>query len=198
MTPEWALLRAPMRGYADILANPRAAAPAVALAGRLVLVAVVTGCSLAVASTGHITAALVASLTVCWAPLVLLQCAIALAVVGPAARQRVGLTHGLSLFFMAHAPWSLWLLAFASWATTTSPIGQPIRWAELTAIVPLACTARLVHAFHVQVLRCDRRSAFRRTLLHQGLTWAIGFMLFATAVQLWPRIVGLAEQWSGR
>ena len=187
MSPELALLRAPMRAYARLVEDSLSSWRS--LGGRLALVAVVIGCSVAISSTGHVTVPLVLTTIVCWSPVVLLQLAIALFVVGRPASRTTGLARGLDLFFMAHVPWSLWILAFAALVLSADPVGLRVRAIEVTAIVPLAWTARLVYAYHVQVLRADGLTALRRTLLHQALTWGVAAVIFWNSI--WPRAIGL-------
>lgn len=170
--------------------------PLRAFAARLVLIVLTIACAAAVAATGRVTLPLLLSMVTAWAlPLVGVQVALALLVIGRPAARTVGLARGLDLFFATHGPWSLWLLAFAAWAIATSPIGQPVRTAQFTAIVPLAWTARLIYVFHREVLRCDARAALRRTALHQALTWGIAAVVAFDS--LWPRGVGLWERWFG-
>lgn len=154
---------------------------------RPLLVALVLGVSVAKAATGHVTPALVASTTLCWSFVVVLQAAIALGLMAGAARRTVGMARALDLYFAGHAPWSLWLLAAAAWSP--SPIGRPIAPLLLAAIVPLLLTVRTTNAFCREVLELDPRHAFVRTVVQQAVTWGSLVILFGTAVALMPRIL---------
>jgi hypothetical protein len=184
-------MRAPMAAYAALAAEGRRVSRAAALC-RPALVALVTGCAAAISSTGHVTLGLVATTTLAWSFVVVLQIAIALAVVAGPARRSIGIATALDRFFAAHGPWSLWMLSFALWTVATPAVGQPIRWAEVSALVPAAWTARLVYAFHVRGLGLEPRAALRRTIAHQALTWIAVLVFAGVAVQVWPRLLQAA------
>jgi hypothetical protein len=54
--------------------------------------------------------------------------------------------------------------------------------------VPAIWTAILIFAFCRTVLDCGRREAIRRTVVHQAIIWSMTLVIFALAVQLWPRV----------
>jgi hypothetical protein len=114
---------------------------------------------------------LVLSTTLTWSYIVLLQLAIALPLIAPAARRRVGLARGVDLFFAGHAPWSLFTLSVAVVVPTAA--GRPVWPLLVMALVPIVLTPRIVHAYFREVLDCDRGSALRRTLVHQAATWTV-------------------------
>jgi hypothetical protein len=99
------------------------------------------------------------------------------------------LSAALDLFFVAHGPWSLWLMGSAIWVLLSSPIGRPAQGHALTALIPAIWTAVLVFAFCRIVLDCGPRDALRRTVLHQAVIWSVTLLLIAYAVQLWPRVL---------
>jgi hypothetical protein len=156
-------------------------------ARRPLLVAVVIGASGAMAATGHVTASLVLSMTLCWSFVVVLQMAVALSLIAIPAQRTVGLPRALDLFFASHAPWSLWMLAVAAWAP--SAVGRPLWPVLCAALVPLVLTQRMIAAFFREVLEMDPREAAARTMAHQAATWLLFLVLFGTAVQLWPRVL---------
>ena len=181
-----------MRGYARIAQHGKPVGALAALR-RPALAALVLGVAIAAAGTGHVPPRLVMSTTLGWAPVILLQVAVALAVIGPPARGGVGVPRALDLFFAAQGPWSIWLLAVAAWAVVATPPGQPVRFVQETAVIPLAWTARLVYAFHVQVLGFSRGAAWRRTFVHQSMT--IGAAVVVAGNSIFPRVVGLWHRW---
>jgi hypothetical protein len=103
----------------------------------------------------------------------------------------VGVARALDLFFAAHAPWSLWLLAVVAWAPR--PGGRPLTPVLLVALVVLALTFRMIAAYFHVVLGLDLRAARRRAILHQAVTWILLLGAEALAVALLPRVV----QWIG-
>ena len=153
---------------------------------RPLLVAIVLGVSMAKAATGHITPALVASTTLCWSFVIVLQVAIGLGLMSGAPRRTVGTARALDLYFAGHAPWSLWILAVAA---SPSPLGRP-NWPFLiAAIVPLFLTARTTNAFFREVLEMDPRHAVMRTVAQQAITWGCLVILYGTAVAWMPRVL---------
>jgi hypothetical protein len=186
MSPEIGLIVAPGRTYAALAARPRRMGIVRALR-RPLLASVVLGTSMALASTGHVTPALVLSTAVLLSVVVIGQVLIALAAMGRKSPRTMGRARALDLFFASHAPWSLWLLAAAAWVP--SPLGRPAAPLWLAAIVPIVVTPRIIAAYFREVVGLDRRRAAVRTLLHQAVTWGLFLVLFGAAVAIWPRIL---------
>ena len=154
---------------------------------RPALAAVVIGAAIALGATGHVTPRLLLSTTLCWAFAVVLQIAIAVALIAGPSRRTVGLSRALDLFFASHAPWSLWLLAAAAYSP--SALGRPLTPLLLSAVVPLALTVRMIAAYFREVLELDPRHARVRTILQQAATWGVPLVLYGTAVGFWPRFL---------
>lgn len=145
----------------------------------IVFLSVLTGAAAAYSATGRITLSLAASLGVTWMFLPILHVLIARALM----RRHVG------LFLMGHAPWSIWIVAAA---VMTGSFGYAAYWwMLLLAVVPIALTLRIVHAFAIEVLALPPRAAIGRTLLHQAATWLVAAIYLDRAVGLTPRIQGL-------
>ena len=98
---------APARVYAESIASPSLGRWGVV--SRPLLTALVMGTASAFAATGHVTLGLVASGLVCWSFVPLLQIATAVAIMGPRLSRPVPLARRLELWFMGHAPWTLWI-----------------------------------------------------------------------------------------
>jgi len=192
VSPELRLIVAPRETYAALRQTGRRL-PATASLRRPLLVALVTGVSIALASTRSASAPLVASTTLTWSYIVLLQLAIALPLVAPAARRTVGVSRAVDLYFAGHAPWSLFLLAAAAWAP--SPGGRPSWPLYLAALVPVLLTPRIVNAFFAEVLAMDRLSARRMTILQQAMTWSVFVAVNWIASAFTPRLYELASLW---
>ncbi len=154
---------------------------------RPLLAAIVLGVSVAKATTGHLTPSLVASTTLCWSFIIVLQAAIGLGLSAGAARRTVGTARALDLYFAGHAPWSLWILLAAAWSP--SPLGRSLTPLLIVAVVPLFLTVRITNAFFREVLEMDPRHAVIRTAVQQALTWGSVVILLVTAVALVPRII---------
>jgi hypothetical protein len=186
MSPEISLMVSPRQTYAW-LARRSGRVTMLTPLRRPLLVAIVLGVSTAMGTTGHVTPALVLSTTICWSFVVVLQVGIALAVIAGRARRTVGLARALDLYFAAHAPWSLWMLAAVAWAP--SAIGRPLTPTVVAAAVPLILTPRILSAFFREVLELDPRHAMARTAAQQAITWVTFVSLFGTAIALVPRVL---------
>lgn len=191
VTPELDVLVSPVRAYRE---HVRRAAPAglAAALERPLLVALVQGVAISMAATQSVAAPLVASVTAYWSIAVLVQFVAALVLIRPAfARGSVPVTQALDLFFLGHAPWSLWLL-FSAGVMAFAPSAWWLRWIALAGmIVPAVLTARIVAAFGEVVLGYTRRESVRHTMVHQAVTVGLFVVYLATGTQLWPRVAGL-------
>jgi len=186
VSPELQLIVSPRDTYAR-LARTRSRGGVLVALRRPALAAVVIGAAIALGATGHVTPRLLLSTTLCWAFAVVLQIAIAVALIAGPSRRTVGLSRALDLFFASHAPWSLWLLAAAAYSP--SVLGRPLMPLLLSAVVPLALTVRMIAAYFREVLELDPRHAHVRTAVQQAATWGIPLVLYGTAVAFWPRFL---------
>jgi len=186
VSPELQLIVSPRDTYAR-LARTRSRGGVLVALRRPALAAVVIGAAIALGATGHVTPRLLLSTTLCWAFAVVLQIAIAVALIAGPSRRTVGLSRALDLFFASHAPWSLWLLAAAAYSP--SVLGRPLMPLLLSAVVPLALTVRMIAAYFREVLELDPRHARVRTILQQAATWGVPLVLYGTAVGFWPRFL---------
>ena len=186
VSAELQLIVSPRDTYAR-LARTRSRGGVLVALRRPALAAVVIGAAIALGATGHVTPRLLLSTTLCWAFVVVLQIAIAVALIAGPSRRTVGLSRALDLFFASHAPWSLWLLAAAAYSP--SVLGRPLMPLLLSAVVPLALTVRMIAAYFREVLELDPRHARVRTILQQAATWGVPLVLYGTAVGFWPRFL---------
>ena len=189
ISPEVHVMLSPTRAYA-------AYAPAHTRSGlwialrRPLFVALLLGVTIAMSATHTVAAPVVVSVTICWSVAVLIQLVTGLIVVGPSSRRAVPLSRAVDLFFLGHAPWSLWLLVVAGMATWTPDLVNTLT-VVLTMLVPAALTTRIVAAFSEVVLGTSRRAAVARASLHHTVTWIAIIVLFAAAVALWPRVLAV-------
>ncbi len=183
-------MRSPMATYDRFVAHQPDASAIVLALRRPAFVALVLGTTVAMTSTGRVTAALVASVALCWSFATAAQLAAAAILVGSSARRHVPMARGIDLLFIGHAPWSLWLLLLAAWSVW-SPYPKP----GLTTVValgsiPAIWTAVIIYGFCRSVLNLAPRAALTRMLLHQSTTWGLAALYIAVAVQMWPRLLG--------
>jgi hypothetical protein len=199
-SPAFRAISKPRETYAEALHAPGAES-VWAAARRPCLVAVIQGVAISMAATESVALPVVASVTAYWAPAVLVQVVAALVLIqsGPAIARsgetspvrRLPVAGALDLFFLGHAPWSLWLLLSAG-VMVFAPSVSMLRWIVMVGmIVPAAATARIVAAFSQVVLGYTRRESVRRTILHQALTLGLLVVYIATSTQLWTRAMAL-------
>ena len=155
----------------------------------ILFAAVLIAACASVSATGRVTLALLASLSVSWLFVPLLQVLLAAGMVLSAPARRVSGLRATSLVLMGHAPWSLWLVAAA--LMTTFGGYALYHEALLLALEPMALTARLLHAFCLEVLGSSRRGALARVIAHQAATWGLAAIYLDRAVGLLPRLQGL-------
>lgn len=141
-----------------------------------------------VSATGRVTVSMLVSLGLSWMFLPLLHVLVAAALVASAPRRSGGGTRAMALLLMGHAPWSLWILAGAAMAAAFGYYAwHPMLF---VALVPIALTFRIVHAFCLEVLHTSPRGAIARTLLHQSVTGLAGVVYLEKTVGLVPRVYG--------
>jgi hypothetical protein len=190
VSPELEILRAPRRAFARLAAEPQDVSP-LAACYRPAVALLTIGTAASISSTFHVSVALVASVTACWAFLVALQVTAACLVIPADRRRALGAARTIDLFFSGHAPWSLWLLGVAAWAVAWPVSGRNASWMLATMMIPLVWNAAIVFAFFRSALDLAQGAALRRTVAHQAITLGTGFGVFAAAVAIWPRIVGV-------
>jgi hypothetical protein len=139
---------------------------------RPLFVAFVLGCSVSVMTSGRLTLRLLlpAMLYATFVPM--LQIA-ALAV----CRGRLPFRKAVGLFFVGHAPWSLWVIGSAAlWGLlpTTAMYPHAGMWKE-TALVILAWSAYIDFCFFRDVVG---GAAIRRLAVQRVLCWLPGLAIF--------------------
>lgn len=190
VSQELAIISAPRRAYARLGAE-RQQVSVPAACYRPIVVAITIGSAASISSTSHVSITLVATVTACWAFLVGIQLLAAWIAIPAASRRAIGSARALDLLFSGHAAWSLWLLACAAWAALWPTLGRDARWLYASMTVPLIWNAAIVFAFFRDALALPRDVAVRRTIAHQTMSVGAGLAIFATAVAIWPRIVGV-------
>jgi hypothetical protein len=174
LAPRAAYASAAAAGKADAL---RASSPGYVLF-YIVFVSVLAGACASFSATGRITLSQMATLSLTWMFVPLLQVLVARLVLGrPVAPVLIG-----------HAPWSIWIIAAAAMKGTLGYAAY--WWMLLAAVVPLLLTIRIIHAYCIDVRGFPPRVAWRRTAIHQGITYLIAAIYLERAVSLIPRIQG--------
>jgi hypothetical protein len=152
------------------------------------LVALILGAATGAASTGRMTVGLLASGTLCWSFVPLLQMLTGAGLIASAPRRGVDLPRAVELLFAGHAPWSLWALA-ASVILTLPGLSSALV-VLATAIGPAVWTGAILRAFCTTVLGTTPRGATWRIVGHQAATWTLVGLYIVGMIGGWARIVG--------
>jgi hypothetical protein len=190
-SPDLHVMAAPARAYAEaVRRTPRGKWPAVR---RPALVALVLGTGSAFSATGHLTLGLLLSGFACWSFVPLLQIATAAAIMRSPASRSLTFGHRMNLWFMGHAPWSLWIFV-ATFLMGAAPAPLRVEWPLIaSAAIPIVWTSVIAAAYCRVVLGDSRHAAIVRTALHQTVTWTTAVLYVGWAVALWPRIAAFVE-----
>ena len=180
---------APRAAYLSAVATAKAdAAPRAYILRYVLFLSLLIAAAAAFSSTGRITVSQLISLSVSWMFVPVLHVLIAAALVASARPPHAGRYRAIALLLRGHAPWSLWLVA----GSAAAAIFGYYAWHPMlfAALLPIALTFRIVHAFCLEVLKTSARGAAIRTLAHQAVTWLIAVIYLENAVGLVPRIYG--------
>lgn len=157
-------------------------------AGPIVFSALLLGVTVAASAARWVSLELVATTTLSFAFVLLLQVIAASAVIFTARRRRVSVARALELFFRGHAPWTFWLFV-ASAAAIAFQGGFQVEALIITLPIPGVWTGIIVAAFSRAVLGTGRGEAVVRAVVHQAIVWAMGLSYIAWAAGGWMRIV---------
>jgi hypothetical protein len=154
------------------------------------LLAGLLGVVTSAAATGRVVAALVLSQTVCWSFVPVLQLMTGSILIGSAGRRPVSFARAIELFFAAHGPWSLWLVAIGTLQTLTP--NQNVVF--VTALAAAAWTAWLLLAFSSEVLGLPAGMARMRVLAHQAATLLLILGYMELGSRLSVRVIGAFQR----
>lgn len=154
-----------------------------------VLVAFVIGLALAVSSAGRPTLRLVLDCAVAWSFIPALQ-------VGSVALVAVALGRGalwkraVELHFLAHLPWSVWILGIATLAVCLPPERDEQVWSSMlvTAAIPFLWSRILSWHLFRRGLGMGAPAALLAVVLHLVLVCGAIAVFFLATGQLGPRI----------
>jgi len=177
LSEEWWIAIAPEEAY-TALVNDAAASPG--LPARLGVIWLLFATIASVIVTGRITVGLVVAAALSWSFVLVLQALIGTLVIWSAPARRVPAVRALDLWFASHLPYSLWLLAMASWffiVTTFPPFSL-----ALTVVVPAAWTCVISRAYCRAVLGASARGARWGVAVHQTMAWlcVAAYLAFAS------------------
>jgi hypothetical protein len=189
-SPELRVLFDPAATFRELTQQPSAGLRV--LLRRPLRLLFVCACVVSLWASGRLSARLIADGAVSFAFLPAFELG-ALAVVYWRRPRRVPFAHAADLFFVANAPWLLWLTAFATLRCLLSPIRAaaptlPLSWAIELSLVPMAAWSAYIDLhFFREVLPTPDGSA-RDLMLERAIGWTctIGYFL---GIAIWPEIV---------
>lgn len=183
---------APLRTYRRLLETP----PLVgwrAVCNRPATVALMIAACVTLSNAGQLLPTLWFGSALTWAWVPALQIAIAVPLILLARLVRPGpavpLSSAIDLFFVGHAPWSLWLLGVGLLLAAGLPNGvfAGLGNVLLSGLLPIAWTCIISFAFWRTVAALPLVLALLWTLLYQGIIWAIAYLCVGAAThRLWP------------
>jgi hypothetical protein len=158
---------------------------------RPILVALVFGCVISLMTSGRLTLRLALPAAIVWSFVPLLEMA-SLAAVWHIKRPPISLPRAIDLFFMGHAPWSLWLVGFAA-IRAFVPTVQVFAWMGAkwiwfaSAFLAMAWSGYIDFHFFRTVLDRTAARAARDLVLQRLICW-IGFLLIFLAPGAWSTL----------
>ena len=186
------LALAPLDTYRQLTAAPSKGSWSRALE-RPALVAVIIGTAFTLSAAERAPAGLVAMGILCWSFVPALQLLVGALVSGMAPTRSISMARSIELLFIAHLPWSLWVLVMTG-MTVFTEIPQPLAAQILSLLIPGVWTSAIVSAFCRIGLNCTTRHARRLTLVHQALTFTLffGYILMFSGVLI--RILAVVDR----
>jgi hypothetical protein len=162
---------------------------------RPAFIALLLGAVFTLTTAGQLTLRLLVGAAVAWSFVPLVQIAAVAALVTVFRVRHLSPKTAVDLYFVGHAPWSLWLLGVAGIATFAAPSAASDLWGArpgmvltLSLLLPLLWSKRLTWAFLRQGLALEARRAAGALALHDALTWGAVVFYFLVTDQLWPRL----------
>jgi hypothetical protein len=153
----------------------------------------VCGCVVSLWASGRLSVRLIADGAVSFAFLPVFSLA-ALAAVYRRSPRRVSFAQAADLFFIANAPWLLWLVAVAALRALESPLQAAapplaLSWGiELSLVVVAAWSAYVDRHFFREVLPRPDGSA-SDLMLQRAIGWSCSVAYFF-GIAIWPEIAG--------
>ena len=189
LSDETLIALGPRRAYETLVAA-RAHGSWQQVAARAAFVLIVFATAATVMATRVVSVPTLLTVAMCWVFVPAIQLIAGFALCRHPPETRVSLPRAVELLFLAHVPWSVWLLA-AGLAAVWIPSGVIlVNLIYVTALVPIVWTPRLIAAFCRSVLGCTAAQARLRTIAHQAFTWAIIAGYIILSIQPWARFGG--------
>jgi hypothetical protein len=186
LSTELQLAFAPARTYGRLVDSGEGGRAGVF--GPLAFSALAIGLTVAFVAARWASVELAATAAASWSFTLPLQAIAACAVILP-GRRRVSLARAFELFFLGHAPWTMWMLAVGALAIAGRGAFGAITAVIVSGILPTIWTAIIVAAFARTVMGMGRVEAGLRAFLHLALIWTFALTYIAWGAGGWMRIV---------
>ena len=192
-SPEVRVLLNPAAPFRELAGEP--AGGAWTLLRRPLLLALFLGCTVSLQASGRFSARLVADGILSFAFIPIFEAAALASVYWRGSRQ-VPFFQAIDLFFVANAPWLLWLLAFNVLRGLETPMQAAVRptaveWLLSASLAVTAAWSAFIDVqFFQNILPSQRRSAWRDLILQRVVSWTciIGYFL---GIAIWARVAAL-------
>jgi hypothetical protein len=188
LPPDLRVALSPLATYRELTTAPADDSNWLRALERPVLVAVIVGTAVTLASAERVPFAVVAVGILSWSFVPALQLMVGAVVSGIAPARSITMARAIELLFMAQLPWSLWVLAMTGLNAFTS-VPQPLAVQVSGLLVPGIWTAFIVSAFCQTALGCSKRRARWLTAFHQTTIWVLFFAFVFLVSGFWSRIL---------
>ena len=163
------------------------------LVRRPLLLAFVCGCTVSLLASGRLGARLIVDGAVSFAFVPLFEMA-ALAIVYRLGPRRIPFARAVDLFFVANAPWLLWMIAFGVLRCVQTPMQATsppaaLMWILEASLVPIAAWSAYIDVqFFREVLPRPAGSPVRDVFLQRAVGWPSTIVYFL-GYAIWPEVV---------
>jgi len=160
---------------------------------RPLWLAFVCGCVVSLWASGRLSVRLIADGAVSFAFLPVFSL-LALAAVYRRSPRRVPFAHAADLFFVANAPWLLWMVAFAALRCLQSPLQAAappgtLSWAIRLSLLLVAAWSAYVDLQYFREVLPRPAGGARDLMLQRAIGWTCSAAYFL-GIAIWPEIVG--------
>jgi hypothetical protein len=187
-SPEVRVLVGPSAAFRELAVEPPAS-PAWSALRRPLLLLLFIGCTVSLQASGRLSARLVFDGMVAFAFVPIFEL-IAIAFVYRRKPRRVTLSQAIDVFFVANAPWLVWLVLMNVWRSVLTPIqastmlGVPYYLMPLSLIPMAIWTTYVDLQFFREVLSSTLDGARRELTLQRVISWA-GIIGYFAGHEFW-------------
>jgi hypothetical protein len=195
-SPEVRVLLGPSAAFRELAVEPQSGAAWTSLRRPFILL-LFMGCTVSLQASGRLSARLVFDGMVAFAFVPIFEL-VALAIVYRRAPRRVTLSQAIDVFFVANAPWLLWLLLLNVWRSALTPsqastmLGVPYYLMPLSLIPMAVWTTYIDLQFFREVFASPPDVARCELTLQRVISW-VGIIGYFAGHEFWQ----LFASWIG-